>query len=251
MIENGAPWFVPVMFVLVSTILYSFTINILFGHPTYWREKSRLLGFIPYFIRSKRPIHVHKFMPPVSKYQIMDLNDNVTIHVLTLSAADIIECSRIDKRWKSLCESEYLWDMKRKEVLIRFDFIKNYGENIINTKIMSGKYTFFFFCRQLYQEILKSGHHRLSSVETEILSDEEEWPNTCPVAVDGSIYELRTFLRFHPGGPMILLEWRSEDASRIFHLAAHSHKAKLLMEEFLLWSQKDVVGRKGWPKLAL
>ncbi len=74
--------------------------------------------------------------------------------------------------------------------------------------------------------------------------------NACMVRVNGTLYDLSTFQFKHPGGQSILLEWNGKDATRIFRLANHSQIANNLATKLAVLSDKEIVGKPGFPHYA-
>lgn len=296
---TGAPssqdvdlWFL-VVWVVALTVLYSFTINILFGHQTYWRsleewmprQLMRTLSHMQQFSSSftppshtttdnsnykissyttisrsskKRAIEKSKENIRKGRAQLGELDDNVLVSILTyLPASDIMEISSINKSFGRASASRYLWSLKWHEIKTRIPSHSADTDEEVST--CHCKKDFFTRCWYLRHSLLtgKTSSSALSSDDTSSFNvaispnDETSWPSICPVLVHGDVYELRPFLRHHPGGALILLEWKGQDASTIFHLAAHSHQAKIQMKQFTLWDQQDLLGRRGWPRFVV
>jgi hypothetical protein len=183
--------------------------------------------------------------------QLGELDDNVLVSILAyLPAADIMEFSSINKSFTRASKTRYLWSRKWQEIQTRFPLQRVETETDVST--CTGVKDFFTRCWHLRHMLLltaTSSEDNTSSTNGGVISpnDETSWPSTCPVMVNGDVYELRRFLRHHPGGALILLEWKGQDASTIFNLAAHSQQAKVQMKQFMRWDQQDLLGRRGWP----
>lgn len=294
---NGDDLFYFVGVALCLMVMYSLTINILFGHRTYWRSAdewrpSKLLAslfrnsFVRAMISESLLIRTCQFSSPKyvnrsnlrvserccensgkkrldvnstvcrntstelqSKLLLSNLDSNLTVHLLTfLSAADIVETSRTNKRMRILCEAEYLWREKWRELSNSSAATSLCNESkFLCLGQSGGKITFFRACHQMWQQLLREDLHG----NAVIVQEEDNWPHSCRVSINGDIYELRPFLRDHPGGAAILLEFRGEDGTRVFQLAAHSKYARAQMKQYEIWSQMDILGRKGWPAIIL
>lgn len=269
-----------VVSVISLTVLYSFTINILFGHQTYWRSLEEwiprqlmtTLSHIQQFSASytqpsltndnnnknnfhttiarskKRAVDKAKESIRRGRAQLGELDDNVLVSILTyLPAADIMEFSSINRSFARASNARYLWSLKWQEIQTRFPSQRVETEDTAST--CSGMKDFFTRCWHLRHMLLTATSSDATSSTNGVISpnDETRWPSTCPVLVNGDVYELRHFLRHHPGGALILLEWKGQDASTIFNLAAHSHQAKVQMKPFMRWEQQNLLGRRGWP----
>ena len=131
----------------------------------------------------------------------------------------MLTISQLSKRfYKMTSGKEKIWH----------DFGKTYF-NIIPVPAIRSKLEFF---RQLkkYPSLLLLDNRRRLENHRRIL-----------IIIDRNIYDLTDFIDDHPGGPSILSEWNGRDASRTFHLAAHSTYAQKLAKKFLIWPPPGAV----------
>ncbi|RYY83570.1 cytochrome b5 domain-containing protein [archaeon] len=52
------------------------------------------------------------------------------------------------------------------------------------------------------------------------------------------VYDVTKYLKKHPGGPKVLLQYAGRNADDIFELTGHSDKAREIMKSFLIGSLK-------------
>lgn len=62
---------------------------------------------------------------------------------------------------------------------------------------------------------------------------------SCWIVIHGSVYDLTKYLKDHPGGPNVLLEYAGLDGSFLFDRAAHSKKTKAHMENYKIGEVSD------------
>lgn len=70
-----------------------------------------------------------------------------------------------------------------------------------------------------------------------ITLDEVSWHDTlddCWIVVCDYVYDCTDFLKNHPGGPDVLLEYAGRDASLAFIGTGHSKSANRLLKKFLI-----------------
>ncbi|KAL7561799.1 hypothetical protein ACA910_013337 [Epithemia clementina (nom. ined.)] len=67
------------------------------------------------------------------------------------------------------------------------------------------------------------------TAEREMKVDEE-----CLLEIDGKRYNLTAWAKAHPGGVNVLRKFHNKDASKAFHVAAHSDAAYAMLKNFLI-----------------
>jgi len=56
----------------------------------------------------------------------------------------------------------------------------------------------------------------------------------CWIIIEGKVYDVTSYLNFHPGGGKLILEWAGKDATEQFKEAKHSTTAIQQMEKYLI-----------------
>lgn len=72
--------------------------------------------------------------------------------------------------------------------------------------------------------------------------------NDCWVVVHGRAYDVTSYLKAHPGGESIILEYAGKDATRVFDCAMHSPSALKIMENYMVIDSNEWCGemRRGF-----
>jgi len=230
-----------VLLAILLVVIYSIIINYFFGHPTYWKSfpweiyRYCIALYRKYYHRRSRHV-IKDSSSDSSSFNV--INFNVSIHVFTfLTPYEIATLSQVSMHFKDICEHKLLWDYFKKSTLqlcdnLRYDIF--WKESITSFDLKRPPNVQFYL---FYQDLIK-----------QLLQLQSDDANCCIIRVNGKIYDLTEFKDEHPGGFNILSEWNRKDASRIFYLAGHSQLAKTLSTNFIIWSDTEVLGKKGMPK---
>ncbi len=250
---------------VVFLFAYSFVINILFGHRTFWRTTSAFTNIFNSMRRKVNKLfgsrHGPKSMsyyPPViwkegpkqtistTKSSLSNiLDDNSFLHCLTfLSPVDILSMECVSKASKTLCSQNHLWHVfgtKLQSQVMSLPGLCNFPYSSFDaTSKCPDRVKLFLYHRFIVRYLL----------EARDINDDDTRPseNICRLLIFGDVYDLSMFLNEHPGGEHILFEWRGKDATRQFLIANHSEFAKSILPNNILWDSSKAFGRKGYPQ---
>jgi cytochrome b involved in lipid metabolism len=240
---------------LIFLCIYSFVINILFGHRTFWRSKSPFTALFQSLKRKlTRLIGIKRngkatfesapaALPKATSSLINKLDDNSFLHCLTfLSPVDILSMEVVSKGSKTLCNQRHLWygflqQLQRIAVHRHPKLIKT---NVSFPPSCPERVKLFLYHRYIIQFLLEA-----KDIEDQ---DQSHGNTICRLLIFGNVYDLSSFLNEHPGGEHILLEWQGKDATRQFLIANHSEFAKSSAVNYLYWNTAKPFGKRGFPQ---
>jgi hypothetical protein len=217
--------------------LYSFVINTVFGHRSFWRSKLPVSEYFLLGIWIKKycrlwseKLRFRFNTRSTSKVVSMDtLNDNTILHCLTfLSPADVLKMTCVNHFQKALCEQDYLWKNFSKQLIDRaeVELATTFSPLVVSiSSNFSDKLNYFILHGKIVDYLLRA--------QDLIGADRER---ECRVLIQGRIYNLTQFVNEHPGGSHILLEWNGKDATRQFLIGNHSQFALRRAKELLMWN---------------
>lgn len=230
----------------LAITVYSFVINYLFGHQTFWKA-------FPSYIMSKLRILYRIVTQTKAKslsfqedkaISLNTIDDDLLLVILTyLKPYEITIITSTSNAISKLCNHHYLWRCINERMLAEAKGVINenslYQLQIKQSADISPKILFFQNFRLISSYILSYGirtdHDLIEGVEQ----------CNCRLMVSGEIYDLTHFKMEHPGGIDVLLEWNGTDVSKQFRLAHHSDFAKGLAKNYLIWSTRKLLGRRG------
>lgn len=253
---------------LIFLFIYSFVINVLFGHRTFWRSKSaftnlyksikrksmKLLG-IQHNIKRKQQLKKPVKDSLNSSDQLTNesslitaLDDNSFLHCLTfLSPVDILSMEIVSKSSKKLCSEHHLWYQfalqLQQKTISHLPSINLPAFATVPFPVSCPQRVKLFLYHLYIIQYLLTGRDMHN--DGEVTSEGQQ---VCRLLIFGDVYDLSTFLSEHPGGEHILLEWKGKDATRQFLIANHSDYAKSTIPKSLMWDSSKAFGKKGYPQ---
>jgi cytochrome b involved in lipid metabolism len=235
-----------VFYAILAITVYSFVINYLFGHQTFWK------AFPSYLISTLRILNrvVTRTKVKSLSYQeekavsLNTIDDDLLLIILNyLKPYEITAITSTSKSISQLCNHHYLWRCINERMLVEAKGVINEQSlhQLRNKKSadISPKILFFQNFRLISSYILSFGIR----TDHELVEDVEQFK--CRLMVSGEIYDLTHFKMQHPGGIDVLLEWNGTDVTKQFRLAHHSDFAKGLAKNYLIWSTRKLLGRRG------
>lgn len=194
-------------------VIYSFIIQSVFGHQTFWRRpwKSLFHRSQKDFIPQKKKIRNSVVKYDRNRCQIFDSCDFILLEIMGyLDCYDILYLSSVCCRFKQLVATPLIWKSLCHVFLPQIDEIFPTLNNGIILK------TAFFKILKLYP--LRIAQSKLY------------------VVIHKRVYNLRSFINLHPGGSSIIQEYEGKDASIVYDIAYHSLEAESMSEAYLVWS---------------
>lgn len=234
--------------ILATIVAYSVIINYLFGHPTYWRRihkevfnyfKSLTKQFLIQPNQQCKLILERNHATSNSELSLSSMDIYVLFNILSfLSPYDIVNLSQTSQKFRNVCDDKIVWELHGNFLLCKLYTLfhnktLNFDQPSCSFQYPKIRYfILYFYARNCVLEQFRD------------TSD-----SRCVVKVNGKIFDLTDFQHKHAGGHSILCEWNGNDATRIFNLAGHSKLARDLSEKYIIWSDKDIIGRKGYPMI--
>ena len=208
---------------LLLICVYSFCINLTFGHPTYWK-KSSSFSVLPTHtvdVSGRKSLTIHSTLT-----QMDNINMDVLMHIFSfLSPFELTVANQVSEKFRAISNCRKLWE----------DLCSNHPTFPFSLCMEDG-------CDLPRVQYFK---HIMTAMVSRLLDS-----SRLVVKIHGKLYDVSEFLEEHPGGNGVLLEYKGKDATRIFELASHSAFAQHLMENMLLFSPAEYNGHNGWPRFA-
>jgi hypothetical protein len=182
---------------------------------------------------------------------LQELDDSLLINCLQyVLPSDILQIAQVSKRFHKIANSEYVWNShinflyQRLQQQFQFDQIQQqltfflpHNSQISPSIPIPSIQKYFQFYIFIKQHILEESIQSYNQDDSEAII----------VTIYGTIYDLTSFANQHPGGKAILLEWNHQDATTMFHLANHSKIALEQAKQYVIWSNEQILGKKGIP----
>lgn len=225
--------------VIAIVILYSFVINCLFGHRTYWRSSANMKNILSKLLHSFSPSYWFgsSFLRPRRIIPIrMDLlREDIALEIVSyLSPAEVIQLMQTSNSLNKLCCRNFVWDRMMKNSM---SLLTN-----LHHPIQLPPISLSLCPLPPYQAFFILWRHIVSRVA-------ESYNDVC-VIISGSVYDLTCFLDKHPGGAAILIECRGRDGTFEFNVSNHSWDALQSAKRYLILAHEDIFGCKGLPSFA-
>jgi len=198
--------------------VHALVTNILFGHPTYWRQatpkKSASSDKLALFCANKT-------------WDLERVHPDLLLQIFGyLNPQELTVIAQVSKQYNKMSLKCNLWD----------DLILRIPASLREPHV------------QLYLD--DSSIHRyfrlLNLISCTLLADNE----SIIIRVHGDLYDLTHFAPEHPGGMAILEDYQGGDGTRIFDLAKHSEFARELMLNLVIFSTAEYTGSLGLPNFA-
>ena len=236
--------------------LYSFLINSIHGHPSYWKWGWRWVRF-PWFgnssQRGTKRARLKSILRKPSKERVMETIEEYILHEAFsfLTADEMLTISCLSRRFRDMTQQKKVW---RDLTKIYFPVTPSLSdENALSSLV--NKRAFFAYLKQYPLILAKSRINRfvIEGKVYELPAQFMSGKSLCVahlvlhLSIDSDITDI-TLSRYpfltqlvvsseleHPGGEAILMEHAGSDASREFSLANHSSLAITLAESFMIW----------------
>jgi cytochrome b involved in lipid metabolism len=234
----------PMNIFLAVLCLYSFVVNTMFGHPTYWRKSSSSSKLSSFDIvtpeqsitgRVQMSTRVSNGIVCEGTANINVLNDDLVVLAFEyMSPYGLTQLCQVSKRFSHLSKHKKLWrDLTEK--LTAGTFCDSFRSPAVSPTMSS----VVDYRKQYFEQQFNVFYHLLESEDMFV------------VMIHNRLYDLTQFTEEHPGGASILEEYRGRDATKIFENACHSTFARELSDNFLFFSPEQLNCARGVPKFSL
>lgn len=224
--------------------VYSFILNLFFGHRQFWKISSittidfvsfhtSFRKFIDFLILKSSEDHFLSSCQAVNKslVNIISLPEDVTLQYLSfLDSYSLSMLSCVSKNSHLVAQNDSLWIELRKNLLKTV--LYKVPSEIFDEIIHFNAKNYYFYTT-----------FRLPFLIAKIFG-----PGCICTILNGNLYDLTNFADEHPGGRDVMQQWNGRDSTKIFNLANHSTFALQLRSELLIWSPFPTLGKKGFPK---
>lgn len=198
--------------------VHALVTNILFGHPTYWRQ--------PLPKRTSSSDKLALFCS-CKKWDLERVHPDLLLQIFGyLNPQELTVIAQVSKPYNNMSRECSLWSdlILRIPARLREQHAECFIEEIAIHR---------------YFKIL----HLIAST---ILADDDK----IIIRVHGDLFDLTHFAPEHPGGMAILEDYQGGDGTRIFDLAKHSEFARDLMLNLVVFSHAEYTGSLGLPNFA-
>lgn len=212
--------------------IYSYAIDVLFGHKTFWQDWS---------INSSSPLqrspsdsnitsYVFYVRKKVSSGDILTLHHDILMNILQfLNAKELLLMSSVNKYFKHAIAHAHLWK-KLFETFIRS-----------NPGITNDDYILSIFNKESKTLNKLSFHKIFKSLPMNYIACHQS-DSLFLVIINKKLYNVRRFIHEHPGGSSVIEMLRNKDATLEFEIANHSNIAYERASAYLLFDTTKILG---------
>ncbi len=176
--------------------IYSYAIDVLFGHKSFWQDWSVYLNSPIQRTSSDSNIKslVFNMKKKIASGNFLSLNHDILVHILQyLNAKELLFMSSVNKYFNTVIAHNHLW----KKLFENFIF---YNPAIRNDKYIIGIYN------EESKNLNKLTFHKIMAALPMNYITQYQTESLFLVIINKKLYNLMDFIYDHPGGTLMLLD---------------------------------------------